>query len=212
MSAVPMLSYDLLISLVLLSLFLTLTLNRLSDDLLVVLVEGGKILTRLGELALLLALADIPVNEGKLGVHEVEPVVEARENLGDGQIVGHHAHSTLHLGEVDTRNNGGRLVVDAALEVGGAPVDELDGALGLDGVDSSVDILGYNVATGDVVPKDVNAAVQASMYWLWRGQKGSQQTLPIWQPSWPIMMERNGNLHYGRWRVLPKCRLPLPPF
>merc|ERR1719376_885391 len=39
------------------------------------------------------------------------------------------------------------LVVDAALEASGAPVDELDGALGLDGGDSGVDVLGDNVTT-----------------------------------------------------------------
>eukprot|EP00966_Prymnesium_polylepis_P063579 1474807-Prymnesium_polylepis.1 len=32
----------------------------------------------LGELALLHALADVPVDEGALGVHEVELVVDAR--------------------------------------------------------------------------------------------------------------------------------------
>ena len=41
-----------------------------------------------------------------------------------------------------TGDNGGGLVVDAALEAGGAPVHKLDGALGLDGGHSSVDILG----------------------------------------------------------------------
>jgi hypothetical protein len=39
------------------------------------------------------------------------------------------------------------LVVDAALEAGWAPVDELDGALGLDRRDSGVDILWHNVTT-----------------------------------------------------------------
>ena len=38
------------------------------------------------------------------------------------------------------------LVVDAALEAGGAPVHKLDGALGLDGGDRGVDVLGHHVA------------------------------------------------------------------
>ncbi len=41
----------------------------------------------------------------------------------------------------------GWLVVDTALESGGAPVDELDGTLGLDGGHSCVDILGHNIST-----------------------------------------------------------------
>ena len=40
----------------------------------------------------------------------------------------------------------GGLVVDAALEARGTPVDELDGALGLDGGDGSVDVLGDDVS------------------------------------------------------------------
>ena len=38
-------------------------------------------------------------------------------------------------------NNGGRLVVDSA-ETGRGPVNELNGSLGLDGGNGSVDILG----------------------------------------------------------------------
>jgi hypothetical protein len=40
-----------------------------------------------------------------------------------------------------TRDNGRRPVVDSALEAGRAPVDELVGALGLDGRDGDVDVL-----------------------------------------------------------------------
>src|SRR3546814_15060328 len=50
-----------------------------------------------------------------------------------------HAHSALHTSQVATRNHGWWLVVDADLETGRAPVHELDGALGLDGGNSSVD-------------------------------------------------------------------------
>ncbi|CAN0344638.1 unnamed protein product, partial [Ectocarpus sp. 4 AP-2014] len=42
--------------------------------------------------------------------------------------------------------NGGGLVVDAALEAGGAPVHELDGALGLDGGHRGVHVLGHHVS------------------------------------------------------------------
>eukprot|EP00630_Chrysocystis_fragilis_P007120 CAMPEP_0197386976 /NCGR_PEP_ID=MMETSP1165-20131217/239_1 /TAXON_ID=284809 /ORGANISM="Chrysocystis fragilis, Strain CCMP3189" /LENGTH=472 /DNA_ID=CAMNT_0042912263 /DNA_START=199 /DNA_END=1617 /DNA_ORIENTATION=- len=127
-------------------LLLALALGGLGADLLVVLLEGGKILAGLGELALLHALADVPVDEGALGVHEVELVVDAGEGLGDGGGVGDHADGAHDAGEVAAGDDRRRLVVDAALEAGGAPVDELDGALGLDGGDRGVDVLGDDVA------------------------------------------------------------------
>ena len=64
MISMPLFSCNLVMSLVLLTLLLALALSGLGADLLVVLLEGGKILTRLGELALLHALAHIPVHEG----------------------------------------------------------------------------------------------------------------------------------------------------
>merc|ERR1712066_915471 len=57
--------------LVLLALLLALAFGGLGADLLVVLLEGGEVFTGLGELALLHALADVPVHESALGVHEV---------------------------------------------------------------------------------------------------------------------------------------------
>ena len=128
-------------------LFLTLSLSGLGTNLLEILLKGGKILTGLGEFSLLHTLTDVPVNEGTLGVHKVELVVDAGENLGDGGRVGDHAHSALDLGEVAAGHDGGGLVVDSALETGGAPVDELDGALGLDGGHSGVDVLGDDITT-----------------------------------------------------------------
>ena len=67
--------------------------------------------------------------------------------LCDGGGVGEHAHGALHLGQVAPRHHGGRLVVDSNLEAGGAPVDELDAPLGLDGGNGGVDILGDDITT-----------------------------------------------------------------
>ena len=84
-------------------------------------------------------------------------MVEAGPGLGDGGGVGQHADGPLHLGQVPARHHGRRLVVDAHLESGGAPVHELDGALGLDGGDGGVHVLGHDVsavehAAGHVLP------------------------------------------------------------
>merc|ERR1719326_418341 len=87
-------------------------------DLFVVLLKGSKVFTRLGELAFLHTLSDIPVHEGTLGVHEIELVVNAGKSLGNGGGVGNHCAGAHDLGEIATRHHGGWLVVDAALETG----------------------------------------------------------------------------------------------
>merc|ERR1719340_353805 len=92
------------------------------SDLLVVLLKSSHVLPGLGELSLLHALADVPVDEGTLGVHQVELVVKPGPGLGDGGGVGEHAHGALHLGQVPAGHHGGRLVVDSNFETGGAPV------------------------------------------------------------------------------------------
>jgi len=127
--------------------FLTLTLGGLNSDLLVILLEGGKILSGLGELTFFHTLTDVPMDEGSLGVHEIELVINSGEDLSDGSRVGDHADSSHNLGEITTGNDGRRLIVDTALETGRAPVDELDGSLGLDGSNGGVDILGDDITS-----------------------------------------------------------------
>merc|ERR1719517_136843 len=92
-------------------------------------------------------LTDVPVDEGSLGVHKIELVINAGEDLSDGSGVGDHADGTHNLGEITTWDNSWWLVVDTALEASWAPVDELDGSLGLDGGDSGVDILGDDITS-----------------------------------------------------------------
>ena len=60
-----------------------------------------------------------------------------------------HAAGAHHLGQVTAGHHGRWLVVDATLEAGGAPVHELDGALGLDGGHSSVHVLWHHIATSE---------------------------------------------------------------
>ena len=134
-------------SLVLLSLLLTLSLHRVNANLFVILLEGSKILSGLGELSFLHTFSHIPVDKGTLGIHQIELVVETSPGFGYGCGVGQHAHGTLHLGQVTSRHDSWWLVVDANLEAGGAPVDKLDGTLGLDCGDGSVDILWHHIST-----------------------------------------------------------------
>ena len=91
-------------------------LDGVDTNLFVILLEGGQILTGLGEFTLLHTLSDVPVDEGPLGVHQIELVVQTGPGLGDGGRVAQHAHGTLHLGQISTGDDGWWLVVDANLK------------------------------------------------------------------------------------------------
>jgi len=56
-------------------------------------------------------------------------------------------HSTVDLGQIAVGHHLRRLVANTNLETSRAPVDELDGALGLESGDGAVDVLGDNVST-----------------------------------------------------------------
>lgn len=127
-------------------LVLGLSLGGINTDFLVVLLEGGKIFSGLRELTFFHTFSDVPVDEGSLGVHEIELVVNAGESLDNGGGVGDHADGAVDLGQVSSWDGVGLAGVDSSLESGGAPVDELDGALGLDGGDGGIDVLGDDVS------------------------------------------------------------------
>merc|ERR1712226_1702384 len=135
------------LELITISFFLTFTFGSFNTDLLVILLQSGQILTSLGEFTFFHTLTYIPVDEGTFGVHKIEFMIDTREYLSDGSGVGDHAHSTHNLSQITSGNDGGRLVVDTAFETGGGPVNELNGTLGLDGSNGSVDILGDNITT-----------------------------------------------------------------
>src|SRR3990167_7740873 len=108
--------------------------SGVDSDFFVVLLEGSEIFTSMGKFAFLHTFSDVPVDEGSLCVHQVELVVESGEDFGDGGGVGDHAHGSHGCGKVSSWKIGWWFVVDTALETSWAPVDELDGSLGLDGV------------------------------------------------------------------------------
>merc|ERR1712151_614129 len=127
--------------------FLTLTLGGLDTDLFVILLKGSQILSGLGEFTFFHTLTDVPMDEGSLGVHKIELMVKSGEDFSNGGGVGDHAHGSHDLGKVTSWDNGWGLVVDTALETSWAPIDELDGSLGLDGGNGGVDILGDDVTS-----------------------------------------------------------------
>merc|ERR1712167_533792 len=107
------------------------------------------------------------MDEGSLGVHKIELVINSGEDLSDGGGVGDHADGSHDLGKITSWNDGWWLVVDTALETGWAPVDELDGSLGLDGGNSGVDILGDEITSVHEAASHV-----LSVSWVALGQHG----------------------------------------
>ena len=87
------------------------------------------------------------MDESALAVHEVELVRESRPGLADGRGVGQHADGAVDGGEVAVGDHLRRLVADTNLETSRAPVDELNGALGLEVGNGNMGVLGHNITT-----------------------------------------------------------------
>jgi len=121
--------------------------DGVDSDLFVVLLQSSQIFSGLREFSLFHTFTDIPVNEGSLGVHKIELVVKSSPGFGNSGGVAQHANSSLDLGQISAWNDGWWLVIDTDLETGWAPVNKLNGSLGLDGGDSGVDVLWDNVTS-----------------------------------------------------------------
>jgi hypothetical protein len=67
-----------------------------------------------------------------------------------------------------TWNNCRRLVVDANFEASRAPVNELDGPLGLDGGDGGVDVFGHDVTAVQHAARHVLAVAGVALHHLTR--------------------------------------------
>merc|ERR1712054_363615 len=107
------------------------------------------------------------MHESSLGVHKIELMIKSGEDLSNGSRIRNHADGSHDLGEITTWNDGWWLVVDTALEAGWAPVDELDGSLGLDGGNSGVDIL-----WDDITSVHEAASHVLSVSWIALGHHG----------------------------------------
>lgn len=123
------------------------------------------------------------MNEGALGVHEVEFVIETRPGLGDRRRVRQHAAGARHLRQIAAGHDRRRLIVDshlqqhliswfykkfiktlaANLETSRAPVDELDGALRLDRGNRGVHVLGHDVTSEEQAHRHVFAVARIAL-------------------------------------------------
>jgi hypothetical protein len=153
--------------------------DRVTSNLFIVSLQSSQVFASLGELAFLHALTNIPVNEGTLGVHQVELVGQRRPGLGNCGGVGehttrtgqqdglcrafHHLHSTIDLGEISIGHHLGWLVTDANLEAGRAPIDELDRALRLQCGHSLVDVVGDHISSVQEASRHVFAVARITL-------------------------------------------------
>ena len=141
------------------------------------------------------------MDEGSLGVHQVELVVQPGPGLGDGRGVGEHADGPGHFGEVASRDNSRRLVVDANLESCGAPVHELDAAFCLDGGDGGVDVLGDHVSSVQEAAGHVLAVPGVALHHLVGGLEAGVSYLRHRQLFVICLLRRNdGGVSYLTWR------------
>merc|ERR1712213_134208 len=139
------------------------SLSRVKANLLVILLESSKVFPGLRELTLLHTLSNVPVDEGPLGVHEVELVVKPGPGLGDGGGVREHAHGPADLSKISSGNDGWWLVVDTDLESSRTPVNKLDAPLGLDGGNGSVHVLGHHVSSVEEAAGHVLAVTRVTL-------------------------------------------------
>merc|ERR1711931_435348 len=87
------------------------------------------------------------MDEGSLGVHKIELMVETGPCFSNGCSVAQHAQCTLYFSKITTWHNSWWLVVDTHFETSWAPINELNGTFGLDGCDSGIDIFGDDITT-----------------------------------------------------------------
>jgi len=74
-------------------------------------------------------------------------MIKSREDFGNSSRVGNHANSSHDFGQISTRYNSWRLIVDSDFESSWGPVNELDGSFGFDGGNRSIDIFWYDISS-----------------------------------------------------------------
>jgi hypothetical protein len=80
--------------------------------------------------------------------------------------VNYSLHGAVDLGKITVRNHLGWLKANTNLEASWAPVNELDGPLGLEGGNSCVDVLGDNVTAVQETSSHVLSVARIALYHL----------------------------------------------
>ncbi|KAE9528137.1 hypothetical protein AGLY_012559 [Aphis glycines] len=116
-------------------------------NLFVILLESSQIFTSFREFSFFHTFSNIPMDESTFGIHQVKLVVQSSPSFSNSCGVGQHANSTLYFGQITTRYHSWRLVIDTNFETSWTPVNKLNGPLGFDGSNGSIDILGDDITT-----------------------------------------------------------------
>jgi len=74
-------------------------------------------------------------------------MIDSGEDFSNSSRVRDHADSSHDFSEITTWDNSWRLIVNTTFETSWAPINELDGSLGFDGSNGSVNILWYNITS-----------------------------------------------------------------
>jgi hypothetical protein len=74
-------------------------------------------------------------------------MIKSGEDFSNGGRVRDHTDGSHDLSKITTWNDGGWLIVNTNLETSWAPINELDGSLGLDGGNSGIDVLWYDITS-----------------------------------------------------------------
>jgi len=124
-----------------------LSIGGIQSNLFVILLQGSEIFSGFREFSFFHSFSDIPVDESSLGVHEIELVINSREDFSDGSGVGKHEKGSVNLGKISSGNSSGGLVVDSTLESSGTPINKLDGSLSFHGSHGRCNILRNDISS-----------------------------------------------------------------
>merc|ERR1711973_641200 len=152
--------------LVFIILFLSFLVHRINTNFFVILLQSSHIFSCFREFTFFHTLSNIPVDECTFGIHKIEFVIQTSPGFSNGSGIAQHAHSSLHLGQITTWNNSWWLVVDSNLETSRTPVHKLNGALGLDSGNGSIDILGDNISSEQQTASHVFAMARITFHHL----------------------------------------------
>merc|ERR1719377_156000 len=125
----------------------TFTFSGFNSDLFVIFFEGSKIFSGFREFTFFHTFSDVPVNKGSFSIHKIEFMIDSGENFSNSSRVRDHADSSHDFSEITSWDNSWWLIVNTAFETSWAPINELDGSLGFDGSNGSVNILWYNITS-----------------------------------------------------------------
>jgi hypothetical protein len=107
---------------------------------LVVLLRSSEILT-----SLLYTFTDVPVRGGTFRVEEIELESRRFQRVAMAVVLDNMHMLRVILARVTTRDVNGGFITDTEPETSGAPVDEVDGALGFHYADNSIGVLGDDI-------------------------------------------------------------------